>query len=108
MGNKQKAKEQRKVICTFTIKEGKRDDFMALAQIMVEAAVKEQGCIQFNFHADKGDANKIMLFEVWESQDHLTSHLQTDAIKQWKAQSGALIENTDIHVVGNPLVTLQQ
>jgi quinol monooxygenase YgiN len=99
-------KEQRKVVCTFSIKEGKREEFMALAQTMVQSAQKEAGCLQFNFHADKSDADKILLFEVWESQDHLTSHLQSDAIKTWKASSGKLIHGTDIHVVGNPLVTL--
>ena len=95
------------MVCTFTIKEGKRNDFMALAQTMVESAKKEPGCIEYNFHADKGDANRILLYEIWESQETLTTHLQSDAIKQWKNSSGGLIENTDIHVVGDPLVTLQ-
>jgi len=79
---------------------------MTLAKTMVESAIKEPGCKQYNFHADKGDANKILLYEIWESQDALTNHLKTDAIKQWQSSSGDLIENVDIHVVGDPLVTV--
>ena len=39
---------------------------------------QEAGCIRYNFYADLEDEHHFIVYEEWESQEHLNVHLSSD------------------------------
>jgi quinol monooxygenase YgiN len=60
------------------VKQPKREEFLKLAQGMLEPSRDEKGCISYNFYADTVDASAFFFFEEWESSNALKLHTQTD------------------------------
>jgi quinol monooxygenase YgiN len=65
------------------VKPAKRQEFVTLAQGMLEPSRAEKGCVSYNFFADTLDANAFLYFEEWESSEALRSHSQTEHFVQY-------------------------
>lgn len=63
----------------FVIKAGKRDEAIA-AMVTVQRAVQqnEAGCIRYTFYADLEDPQKFIVYEEWETKEHLAAHGSQD------------------------------
>ena len=59
----------------FVFKPGTRDEAIA-AMVAVQQAVTrdEAGCIRYRFYADLEDPNKFIVYEEWETREHLAAH----------------------------------
>lgn len=62
----------------FVIKPGKREEAIAAMTRVAKATQQEAGCIRYNFYADLEDPNRFIVYEEWESLDHLNAHLSAD------------------------------
>ena len=62
-------------------KEGKEDAVKKALGSMVEPTRKEEGCIHYILHQEKGDKTNFMFYEVWASGDALKQHGQTPHMK---------------------------
>jgi quinol monooxygenase YgiN len=60
---------------TFEVDGDQRDEFIAARHEMMRASRAEAGCIEYTFSADPLDPTRVLLFERWETQDHLDAHL---------------------------------
>ena len=76
------------------VKAGKREEFIKLAQAMLEPSRDEKGCISYNFYADTQDTNGFIYFEEWESQDALKLHSRSSHYTQYSEQVPALLERS--------------
>ena len=56
------------MITELSIDPSKIDEFLAITQQHLPASQNYQGNIQFNVMIDTSDANKVVFYEVWESQ----------------------------------------
>jgi quinol monooxygenase YgiN len=75
-----------------------RDEVMRLAQSVMHATRREEGCHEYVFTADSQDPGLIRLYERWEGDDQLTAHLETAHIAQWRETAGPLITGRDIKI----------
>ena len=70
---------------TFEIDPERRDEFLLERHEAMRVSRAEPGCLQYVFSADPLDADRVLLFERWETQADLDAHLnrlRTDAPAQ--------------------------
>jgi quinol monooxygenase YgiN len=61
---------------TFAVDPGQRDQFIANHHDMIRTSRAEAGCLEYTYSADPIDPGRVVLFEIWESQDALDAHLR--------------------------------
>ena|SRR5688572_15704583 len=74
------------------VKPSKREDFIKVAQGMLEPSRDEKGCISYNFFADTLDSGFFHFFEEWESQEALKKHSQSDHYQRYSQAIAELLE----------------
>jgi quinol monooxygenase YgiN len=72
---------------TITIEPGKRDDFLQARESSIKATRSEPGCLEYGFAADSLESDVVRVFERWETQEALNTHLGVLASAQ--PESGA-------------------
>jgi quinol monooxygenase YgiN len=75
---------------SITTEDGGRDAFLAAVKPMVAATHTEPGCREYAFSPDPDDANRILLFELWDDQDALNAHFASDHMAEFQRASAAL------------------
>ena len=61
---------------------GKGDEIAKIAQPLIEATRKEDGCHFYQLLRDTTDDSAFKFVEGWESQEALGAHVKTDHFKQ--------------------------
>jgi quinol monooxygenase YgiN len=82
----------------------KRQDLVRIAQAVVTASRRDEGCISYRFYADTETANDFVFLEEWESDEALRQHFATPHIAEFmKAVPAALVAPPDVrfHTVEN-------
>jgi len=70
----------------FIIKAGKRDVAIAAMRAVADATEQnEAGCIRYRFYADLDDPLHFIIYEEWESLEHLQAHLSSDNAPPYRA-----------------------
>ena len=69
------------VIAKITAQDGKRADLAAALQGALDAAAGEPGTIYYILLEDAVDANALWMYEMYENQAALDSHMGSDAFK---------------------------
>jgi quinol monooxygenase YgiN len=64
-----------KVIAKFFVKEDKVEDFLKLANVLVEESRKETGCVSYNLLQDVSNPQTLIMVEEWESAKILKTHM---------------------------------
>jgi quinol monooxygenase YgiN len=82
---------------SITTEDGDRDAFMTAVAPMVAATHTEPGCREYVFSPDPDDANRILLFEMWDDQEALDAHFVTEHMAAFQ-QSLANIAVTGMDV----------
>jgi quinol monooxygenase YgiN len=59
----------------FEVDPAQREAFLAGRLDMMRASRAEPGCLEYTFVADPIEPNRVVLFERWESQEALDTHL---------------------------------
>ena len=67
-----------KVVAKHFVKEDKVDEFLELGKKLVEATVKEQGCIKYELFQDVKDPKILTMIEEWENNDVLSKHMNSE------------------------------
>jgi quinol monooxygenase YgiN len=60
---------------TFDVEPDQRDEFLASRHDGMRRSRAEPGCLEYTLSPDPLDPGRVMLFERWESQEHLDAHL---------------------------------
>jgi len=69
------------VIAKIPAAPGKRDDLAAALQTALETAGGEAGTRYYILHTDDKDADVLWMYEMYESQSDLESHMGSEAFK---------------------------
>jgi len=64
-----------KVIAKFFVKEDKVEEFLKLANVLVEESRKEAGCVSYNLLQDVSNPQTLIMVEEWESAGILKTHM---------------------------------
>ncbi|MBK1809811.1 antibiotic biosynthesis monooxygenase [Clostridium sp. YIM B02505] len=68
---------------TFYIKSQYVKEFIEATLKNQKCSLKEEGIKSFNFLQDCDDASKFLLHEVYESENDMQKHLETEHFKEW-------------------------
>ena len=60
---------------TFEVDPSQREQFLASRLDMMRASRGEPGCLEYTFAPDPLDDGRVVLFEIWASQNDLDAHL---------------------------------
>jgi quinol monooxygenase YgiN len=77
---------------TFEVEPGLREQYVTERSELMRRSRAERGCLEYVFSADPLDPGRVVLFEVWESQDDLDAHAA--ATRAGTAPSPALTSAT--------------
>ncbi|MBC8060658.1 MAG: antibiotic biosynthesis monooxygenase [Clostridiaceae bacterium] len=67
-----------KVVAKHFVKEDKINEFIELAKNLVEATVKEEGCIEYKLFQDLKDSKILTIIEEWEDKTALDKHMDSE------------------------------
>ena len=67
-----------KVVAKHFVKEDKISEFLELGKKLVEATVKEDGCIKYELFQDLKDSKILTIIEEWENKDALDKHMNSE------------------------------
>jgi len=67
-----------KVVAKHFVKEDKVNEFQELGKKLVEATVKENGCIKYELFKDMKDSKIMTIIEEWESKADLDKHSDSE------------------------------
>ena len=81
---------------TIEVDPADRDKFLQGRADAVRATRSEPGCIEYSFSADGLDPGLIRIFEVWESQEDLTTHLGAMAGQQGSGGPAVAVKKADV------------
>jgi quinol monooxygenase YgiN len=69
----------------FARPEARQDAIAAMVEV-AEKTRSEAGCIDYRFTVDLVDPNRFTILEMWESDDALAAHLQTEHVAAFFAK----------------------
>jgi quinol monooxygenase YgiN len=74
----------------FEVETADRDAAIAAAVRMATETRKEAGCQSYAFYSDFENANRIRVFEEWESGEALERHFRTPHMTEFRAALGRI------------------
>ncbi len=66
-----------KVIAKFFVKADKIEEFLKLANELVEKTRNEEGCVNYNLLQDVKNKQTLIMVEEWESAEVLNKHMSS-------------------------------
>jgi len=100
------------VVVTMIIKEGRMDDFRAVAAELAPKVQAEKGCIAYDYTVDTESPlgsqepvqpNRVTLLERWESPGALEAHMASPHMKEFMPRLSELRESATIRAT-SPLL----
>jgi quinol monooxygenase YgiN len=75
----------------------KRGELLRIAQAVVTASRRDEGCVSYRFYEDTEIANDFVFIEEWESEDALQQHFATPHIAEFmQAVPATLVAPPDV------------
>ncbi|ARI76294.1 putative quinol monooxygenase [Halobacillus mangrovi] len=65
-----------------------------------KASREEKSCIQYDLHQSLED-DTLLIYEVWEDEDAVEEHIETDHYKTYRKNTEDLIESRDVYKFKN-------
>jgi quinol monooxygenase YgiN len=81
-----------KIIAKNFVKKDKIEEVLKLSKELVEATVKEEGCISYEMYQDVKDNTILTMIETWENKETLTSHSQSEHFQRIVPSMSAFME----------------
>ena len=86
---------------------GQIDQFMAALKVNGAAAVKEQGCREFDITVSQKDPNHVFIFEVYDNAAALESHRATDHFKSYAAATKDMVAKRDVRAMNSVAMNMK-
>jgi quinol monooxygenase YgiN len=65
------------IVAKFVIKEGEEENFLTMADALVQASQAEEGCIEYNLHKHIEKERTYSMIERWKDQTAIDIHNNT-------------------------------
>ncbi|MCL2559221.1 MAG: antibiotic biosynthesis monooxygenase [Turicibacter sp.] len=85
------------LVVNFEVKEGKKEEFLALIKPLIEGSQNEAGNIEYDLYVNTEKANGYILLEKWQDQAALDFHNTTEHYKVHGAKLGVVCEEIVIN-----------
>ncbi len=85
------------IIVDFRLHPGSRARFRQLIDMNARASVtNERGCRRFDVLEPNGDADRIVLYEVYDDRAALDAHMRTAHFAEFDRKSRSLVADKDV------------
>jgi quinol monooxygenase YgiN len=85
------------IVVDFKIKAGAMDAFRRLIDDNAQASVKDEpGCQRFDVLASRKDADRVLLYEIYDNRAAFDAHLKTPHFAQFNTASTALVADKTV------------
>jgi quinol monooxygenase YgiN len=85
------------IIVDFRLKPGARPEFRRLIDANAQASVAtEAGCRRFDVLEPVGDADRVVLYEIYDDRSALESHVRTRHFEEFDRASRPLVEGKSV------------
>jgi quinol monooxygenase YgiN len=85
------------IVVDFKIRAGKMQDFRRLIDDNARASCRdEKGCRRFDVLANRKDADRILLYEIYDDRAAFDQHLKTPHFAVFNEKSAALVAEKTI------------
>ena len=71
------------VIVGHKLKEGQTGAYVEYMREMIALTKEEDGCIAYDLYEASDGSGECILVEIWESQEKLDTHMETDHFKKF-------------------------
>ncbi len=72
---------EKTIIAQLTIQEGKTEDFLKLAEIMVNKSLAENGCLTYKLLKEVDKENDFFIYEKYENEKAIENHNSSQHFK---------------------------
>jgi quinol monooxygenase YgiN len=86
------------IVAKSVIKEGKVDEFIALAKELVEESRKEAGCIAYDLNVDINNKNVLTFIEEWKDKEAIGIHNSSAHFTTIVPRLGELREQSEVNL----------
>ncbi|PWJ86991.1 quinol monooxygenase YgiN [Mesorhizobium loti] len=77
----------------FRLKRGARDSFRALVAANATASVRDEaGCRRFDVMEARGEPDRVLLYEIYDSEAAFENHCRTAHFDEFNTQSAPLVD----------------
>jgi len=81
------------VLVDFRLKPGARDSFRKLVDANATASVRDEaGCRRFDVTEVRGEPDRILLYEIYDSEAAFDEHCRTAHFDEFNTQNAALVD----------------
>jgi quinol monooxygenase YgiN len=96
------------IVCTFIVKEGKMEEYLALSKKLRAHVLLEKGCVEYTFAVEyksplgiqeKVQKNRVTLVEKWETKKDLAAHSASAHIREFGPKLRELRESAAARVM---------
>ena len=85
------------ILVDFKIKPGQMADFRRLIDDNARASVRDEpGCRRFDVGVDRKDADRILLYEIYDDRAAFDAHLKTKHFAVFNVASAALVADKTV------------
>ncbi|WP_024927558.1 MULTISPECIES: putative quinol monooxygenase [unclassified Mesorhizobium] len=89
-------KEKLVVVALVNANKGSEDLLRQGLMTLVEAAPKEPGFVQYDLHESIENPGQFLFYEIWEDEDALNVHNNTESMKAFGAKAGQWIQSVTL------------
>ncbi|MDD7916047.1 putative quinol monooxygenase [Polaribacter ponticola] len=72
---------EKTIIAQLSIQEGKTEDFLKLAEIMVNNSIEENGCLKYRLLKEVDKENDFLIYEKYENEEAVENHNSSEHFK---------------------------
>jgi quinol monooxygenase YgiN len=89
-------KDKLVVIATAIARAGKQEQLREALLTLVPLAKKEPGFVQYDLHESVESPGEFVFYEIWEDEQSLNVHNQTDAMKAFGARTAPWVQSVKL------------
>lgn len=71
------------IIAQLSIQETKTEQFLKLAEIMVNKSIAENGCLAYKLLKEVGEENEFLIYEKYENESAVERHNSSEHFKSF-------------------------
>jgi quinol monooxygenase YgiN len=83
--------EKLTVLARFRAKSGMEEDLKKLLLALIGPSRSDEGCINYDLHQAIDDPALFILYENWQSREHLDKHSATPHVEHFRSAGKALL-----------------
>jgi quinol monooxygenase YgiN len=80
----------------YSVKPGKRDEFVAAAKDVIAGTTAEAGNKQYEYSLPKGEADTVRLIELWDDEAALELHFNTAHMAAFSDVKAKFVDDVEI------------